>query len=142
MQYVRDLVRLGKGQTIEFEATAILGKGKEHVKWSPGLVFYKYRPSVDVTKNVKDHKAVVESCPVSVFELKSGKAVVNPKNESRCHLCGNCVEVDEGVKLNEKDDEFIFTVEPWGQLSAKEMVEEAMKIFKTKVDDFSKLLKK
>ena len=136
------IVKLGKGQTIEFEATAAMGKGQEHVKWSPGLVFYKYRPSVEVTKNVKDHKAVVESCPVNVFELKGGKATVNSKNEDRCHLCGNCVETDEGVKLNEKDDEFIFTVEPWGQLSAKEMVTEAIKIYKSKIDEFGKLIKK
>ncbi|MFC1753505.1 DNA-directed RNA polymerase subunit D [Thermoproteota archaeon] len=136
------IVKLGKGQVMEFEATAAMGRGKDHVKWAPGLVFYKYKPAVEVTKDVKDHKAVVESCPVNVFELKNNKAVVNAKNELRCHLCGNCAEVDDKVKLNEKDDEFIFTVEPWGQLSAKEMVEEAMSIFKSKVDEFSKQLKK
>jgi DNA-directed RNA polymerase subunit D len=136
------IVKLGKGQVLEFEATAAMGRGKEHVKWAPGLVFYKYNPSIDVTKDVKDHKAVVESCPVNVFELKNNKAVVNAKKEFRCHLCGNCLEADPKMKLNEKDDEFIFTVEPWGQLSAKEMVEEAMNIFKSKVDEFSKQLKK
>jgi len=136
------LAKLGKGQSLEFVATAILGRGKEHVKWSPGLVFYKYLPVVEVTKDVKDHKGVVESCPVNVFELKNNKAVVNPKNAMKCHLCGNCIEVDAGVKLNEKDTEFIFTVEPWGQLSAKEMVEEAMDIFKSKIDAFSKEIKK
>jgi DNA-directed RNA polymerase subunit D len=135
------IVKLGKGQNLEFEATAILGRGKEHVKWSPGLAFYKYKPVIEI-KNIKDHKAVVESCPVNVFELKNKKATVNAKNELRCHLCGNCAETDAGVKLNEKNDEFIFTIEPWGQLSAKEMVDEAMNIFKAKIDEFAKQLKK
>jgi len=136
------IAKLGKGQSIEFEATAVLGRGKDHVKWSPGLVFYKYKPSLEVTNSVKDHKAVVESCPVNVFELKNNKASVNKKNELNCHLCENCIETDEGVKLNECADEFIFTIESWGQLDPKEMVEEALSIFKKKTTEFSKLMKK
>ena len=40
------IVKLLEGQELEFEATAILGQGKEHSKWCPGLVFYKM-PNVD-----------------------------------------------------------------------------------------------
>lgn len=135
------IVKLGKNQSLEFEATAILGKGKEHAKWSPGLVFYKYAPAIELTKDVKEHNLIVESCPKSVFELKNKKAVVNPKRLNECHLCGACVDVDAGVKLNEKSDEFIFTIESWGQLTPKEMLDEAMNIFKNKLDVFIKAIK-
>jgi len=40
------IVKLLEGQEIELEATAILGQGKEHSKWCPGLVYYKM-PNVD-----------------------------------------------------------------------------------------------
>ena len=40
------IVKLLEGQELEFEATAILGQGKEHSKWCTGLVFYKM-PNVD-----------------------------------------------------------------------------------------------
>ena len=40
------IVKLLEGQEVELEATAILGQGKEHSKWCPGLVFYKM-PNVD-----------------------------------------------------------------------------------------------
>jgi len=40
------IVKLLEGQELEFEATAILGQGREHSKWCTGLVFYKM-PNVD-----------------------------------------------------------------------------------------------
>jgi DNA-directed RNA polymerase subunit D len=40
------IVKLLEGQEIELEATAILGQGKNHSKWCPGLIFYKM-PNVD-----------------------------------------------------------------------------------------------
>ena len=36
------LVWLNSGHELEFEAVAILGKGKTHTKWSPGLATYNY----------------------------------------------------------------------------------------------------
>ena len=35
------LIYLGQGQEVEIEAWAVVGKGKEHVKWQPGHAFYK-----------------------------------------------------------------------------------------------------
>lgn len=35
------IVKLLKDQELELVAKAVLGKGKDHAKWSPGLAFYK-----------------------------------------------------------------------------------------------------
>lgn len=35
------LIYLAAGQEVEIEAWAVMGKGKEHVKWQPGHSFYK-----------------------------------------------------------------------------------------------------
>lgn len=40
------IVKLLEGQELEFEATAILGVGKEHSKYATGLIYYKM-PNVD-----------------------------------------------------------------------------------------------
>jgi DNA-directed RNA polymerase subunit D len=40
------IVKLLEGQELELEATAVLGQGKTHSKWCPGLVYYKM-PNVD-----------------------------------------------------------------------------------------------
>ena len=44
------IVKLLKGQELELGATAVLGKGKYHAKWIPGLVYYKYKPSIDIAE--------------------------------------------------------------------------------------------
>jgi DNA-directed RNA polymerase subunit D len=41
------IAELGEGQKLEFSAIAHLGRGKDHAKWQPALVSYKYTPSDD-----------------------------------------------------------------------------------------------
>jgi DNA-directed RNA polymerase subunit D len=73
------IVELLEGQELEFEAIAILGNGKEHVKWSAGHMFY--------------------------------------------------------TQVEGKDDEFVLTIEPWGQLSAPEMLKQSVSILNKKIKE-------
>lgn len=137
------VVKLIKGQALELEATAVLGTGKDHAKWSPGLAFYKYKPVIEIKKGVKDPKAVADSCPVDVFTAKSKDLAINKDNLMKCHLCGACTDVDpEHIKLNESDKDFVFTVESWGQLSPKQMVSVAVELIQKKCDEAVKLVGK
>ncbi|MBW2964841.1 DNA-directed RNA polymerase subunit D [Candidatus Woesearchaeota archaeon] len=137
------IVKLIKGQTLELEATAVLGKGKEHSKWTPALAFYKYKPVIDIKKGVKDPKAVADSCPVDVYSVKNKELVINDDAMNKCHLCGACADVDpEHIKLNESDKDFIFTVESWGQLAPAEIVSTAVELMKKKCDDVISLIGK
>jgi DNA-directed RNA polymerase subunit D len=79
------IVKLLEGQELELEATAILGQGKEHSKWCPGLVFYRM-PNVD-------------------------------------------------------GDEYIFTIESWGQLTPKEIAVKAIDIYDKELEEFAELVK-
>lgn len=135
------IVKLLKGQELELEATAVLGKGNHHAKWVPGLVYYKYKPMV-VVGEVKNPEAVVEACPKGIFEIKGNKLEVIKDKLLDCTLCEACVDVEENIKLNFNDREFIFYLESWGQLSCKEIVNRAVKIFDERLDEFSDLLKK
>ncbi len=135
------LVKLLKGQELELEATAMLGNGKDHAKWVPGLIYYKYKPTIDVG-DVKNPGAVVEACPLDIFEIKNDKLLVIKDRLLKCTLCEACVNIDENIKLNYTDKEFVFYMESWGQLTCKEIVNEAVKIFDEKLDEFSGSLKK
>jgi len=79
------IVKLLEDQELEFEATAVLGQGKDHSKWCPGLIYYKM-PDVD-------------------------------------------------------GDEYIFTVESWGQLTPKEIVVKAINIYDKELEEFAELVK-
>jgi DNA-directed RNA polymerase subunit D len=136
------IVKLIKGQTLELEATAVLGKGKEHAKWSPALAFYKYKPVIDIKKGVKDPKAVADSCPVNVYSVKNKELVINKDNLLKCHLCCACTDVDpEHIKLNESSSDFVFILESWGQLLPKEIVSTAVDAMQKKCDELVKLIK-
>jgi DNA-directed RNA polymerase subunit D len=135
------IVKLLKNQDLELEGVMILGKGKEHTKWSPCLCYYKYKPVIEITKSVSNAEELVKVCPLNVFELKNNKLSINKDNLLKCHLCKACVDVSDAVKLTEKDDEFIFYIESWGQLNSKEIAVEALNIFKEQLQDFEKELK-
>lgn len=136
------IVKLIKGHTLELEATAVLGRGKEHAKWCPGLAFYKYKPVIDIKKGSPDPKAVADSCPVDVFSVKNKELTINKDNLLKCHLCGACTDADpQHVKLNESSSDFVFIVESWGQLPVKDIVTKAIEIIQSKCDDVVKLVK-
>ena len=128
-----------KNQEIEAEMTAVLGRGKVHAKWIPAHVFYKYLPVIEIGKNIENPQEIADSCPVDVYEVKSGKLGI--KNLNACHLCGNCVDVSEGkVKLNEKDTDFIFYIESFGQLDVDEIVDEAIGIIESQLTELDNQL--
>lgn len=137
------ITKLLKGQKLELEATARLGKGREHMKWSPGHVYYRYMPVIEIAKQPKNPEQFAKLCSQKVFDMKSGKISVNKDNMLNCHLCKACVDAEPGViRLAESDKDFIFFIEPWGQLSAKQMVSEAFDIFEKKLDEFAEKIDK
>ncbi len=90
-----------KDKELVLEATAILGKGKEHMKFAPGLCYYVNAPVK--FKNLDDLK-------------------------------------DESQEVSK--DKFIFFIESWGQLSCKEMVDEALRILDKKLEEIGKKIVK
>lgn len=133
------IIKLLKGQEVELEATAVLGRGKDHVKWSPGHVWYKYKPVVDIKKNPENADEIAKRCPLDVFDSKNKKLSINKDNYLDCTLCGECVDLSAGdIKLGESGEDFVFFVESFGQLSCKEMVQRAMDEFGEDLDDLAK----
>jgi len=135
------IVKLLKGQQLEFEATAQLGRGSDHAKWQPCLAFYQQRPIVEIKGSIDDPGKLVETCPVNVFTLKNNKAVVSKDDVLRCHLCAACTDVfGKNIEVSTAND-FIFTVESWGQLSAKHILLKAVELLGQHVEELGKALK-
>ena len=130
------IVKLLKKQDLEFQGIAVLGKGKDHIKFSPGIVHYQGVPEIRVMKN---SERVSKICPKKVFDYSGGKLKV--KDEMKCNLCMACAEQGE-VEVKGSSKDFIVSVESFGQLTPKEMFIAAVEIFDKKLDEFSKLLAK
>lgn len=133
------IVKLLKDQELEFSAKAVLGKGRDHAKFSPGILYYKSYPQIKITQQ-KDAKKIYDVCPRKVFKLEGNNLKVDD-NEA-CILCNACVNESNSVEVKGSETDFIFNLESWGQLKPKEILNEAVKIYEEKLDEFGKLVNK
>ncbi|MBI2650940.1 DNA-directed RNA polymerase subunit D [Candidatus Woesearchaeota archaeon] len=134
------IVKLLKGQSLELEATAVLGKGKMHTKWSPCLAYYKHKPIIEIG-NVKNPEEVVEATHGNIFEIKNGKLEVIKDNLFKYDLAGVVEEVSKGEVKIKYDNDIIFYIESWGQLSCKEILNKSIDIFNETFDEFNEEIK-
>lgn len=128
-----------KGQEIEAEMTAVLGQGKDHMKFSPGLPYYHSDFEFKQSKKLDNADEIAKKCPAGVFKAEGGKLI--PLDETKSHLYETCLEFTNDVSVEEKPDEIIFTMESWGQLSPKEILVKACETFTEQIDEFEKAFK-
>lgn len=137
------IAKLLKGQELELEATAVLGQGKEHMKWSPGLIWYKHKPQITINDSrLKNAEACAQACPASVFEAQNEKLKINRENEPNCHLCQACTDISKGaITVENNPDEFIFNIESWGQLNPAEIAINAATMLIETLEELDEKLK-
>ncbi len=132
------VMKLLEGQAIEIIATARLGRGKEHAKYSPGLVIYRGVPQLEVTKD-----ANVKVCMDALGDVLEKKGTglgikdITRWNEAHEEMCEA-----NGVAVTSSKEDFMFTIESWGQLPPREIMTQALTIFETKLSDFESGIKK
>jgi len=125
---------LEEGQEIELIATATLGKGVQHAKYSPGLCYYR-----DLVE-IKSAKAEVEKI------IRESKGVIKPEKKGNSWVCdlpeSDVDKIKEIDKESIKDaGEIIIFIESWGQISAKDILSGAVDVLGKNLDMFEKLIK-
>ncbi len=135
------LVKLKEGQRIKLEIEAMMGKGKNHVKWQPVNAFYK-NPAKITSKTTSNAKKIAESCPKKLLKVKSNKVILDdPKLE--CDLCAKCRDESNGaITLTHDEKTFIYNIENHGNLNNKEIITETVKEIQKKLNEIKKELKK
>lgn len=132
------ITKLLEGQTLKFEAKAILGNGKIHAKFVPGFMFYINVPRFKV-KDAKEAKKVAEeSNGVLECDGKKLTLVDYSKADFAVSLLENNPEVAE---IEMSNNEFIVTIESWGQLSLKDLMSRTIEVFDTELDELESEIK-
>jgi len=135
------LTLLRKGQEIELVAEARLGKGVDHAKYSPGLVWTRAVPHIELPKDKNGCKPCAKTCPKDVYQIEPK---VEIKNLMNCDLCMACVEECEKqggknpIKVWGDEKDTIFEIESWGQLTPKEIFIGASTALKKNIEEFLK----
>lgn len=133
------LVLLLKGQELELQATAILGKGKEHTKWGPCLVWHTFEPTLSINTKSPMLEKMKQLYPPQIFD-KNGKI------DKAAILDNNLIDAVDGVcddviKVEYNEKNIIVHMESWGQLDCKTIVQKAVELFDEQLDAFEAALK-
>ncbi len=131
------LTIVDKNQEVTVVAKAKQGKGVEHSKYSPGLVFYKILSKIDIAKDAEKRQELATIYP-DVFSFEAGKLTV--KNEWKFDLDVQDLKEFEGIKVT-PTEEIVYTIESYGQISAEEIFEGAVKALNKNLDEVAKALK-
>jgi DNA-directed RNA polymerase subunit D len=133
---------LKKGQELEILATARVGKGSQHSKFSPGLMFYRDVMNIKIDKECP--KEVVNACPKKLLKVDNGKVCIT--DEYECDLCEECIEF---CRKRGKDSiqmiptgELIVTIETFGQISEGEIFKRAIETLEKDLAEIAKKISK
>ncbi len=133
---------LKKGQELEILATAKVGKGNQHTKFSPGIMFYRDAVKIKIDKECP--KEIVNACPKKILRIEGAKVGVT--NENECDLCEECTDFlrKKGKESIEfiPTKELIITVESFGQISEEEMFKRAIETLEKDLTEVSKKISK
>ncbi len=132
------LVKLSEGQAPLIYATAQLGTGREHAKWTPvcGVGFFKYPKLTFHHQKIDDPQMIAKSCPRNLLFVEGSKVVI-PHPED-CPACMGCVEAGEGsVEVDFEPNSFVFFFETDGSLTALRALKEALKILRARFEAMS-----
>ena len=131
------IVLLADGQTLELVARAKAGKGIDHAKFMPGLVYYKHLPKIKISAEGEKQTELVSLYP-GVFEMYGEKIKV--KDAWKCDLDDGDMKEYPGVEIS-FDNNLVFAIESWGQIEAKKIFVEACKALKGNLSEVSKAIK-
>lgn len=137
------IMYLKQGEQIDLEAEAVYGNGLDHAKFVPAHVFYHFYPIIDIKKDsIKNAAEIAEKCPVSLFEVSGNKLSIKKGMTESCILCKACEDLagKDYIEISSDPKRIIFEIESWGQLTVKEIIDEAIDELENEVEEISKAI--
>jgi len=118
------IVILDKEQELEIVGDARLGKGIEHIKYSPGLVYFKHNLDPEALD--------------FVYVDETGKVIYD---EEELDLTKLSEEQKNKIKKLKEANELIFSIESWGQIPPKDIFLRAIEALDENLEELNKLIK-
>jgi len=119
------ITTLDKGQELLFTATVGLGRGAEHAKFSPGLMFY--RNSVGITMDREFLEEVRKVLPDAEIKERGNKiTILDNKKREVADVCEGIANKKKKKAEISSGEELIISLESFGQLDAKDIFNESI----------------
>jgi len=124
IDYKLPIVILSDEQEIELIAYAKLGKGIEHVKYSPGLIYYRHNLEPDIL----DFVNIDAEGKISYDDDELKEKGLSDEHINRIKKIKNC-------------DELLFTIESWGQIEVKNIFPKIIEVLDENLEELNKAVK-
>ena len=131
---------LDKDQEIELVGVTKAGKGVEHVKFSPGLMFYRNVTKTKINKNLLEE--VKKICPDCKVEEKGDKIIITDDGTKEIAdlIEGIANKADKKAEV-EVEKELVITLESFGQMDLKDIFTKSVDALKKDLAEVPKKIK-
>ena len=131
------ITALAKNQELQLTATVKAGKGFEHAKFSPGIMFYRNVSEITLDKEFYDE--IKEIVPEDRIKEKGNKITIvdNKKKDVADVVEGICNRRGKKAEIEEKD-ELVITLESFGQMDVEDILKKSVQILKKDLNEVSK----
>lgn len=131
---------LDKGQELEIKATLKVGKGSEHAKFSPGLMFFRNSAELKMDKKFKEK--IKKICPnANIKESGNQIIILDDGEEEISDVCSGIAEKSGEKPEIKENPELIIKLESFGQISPEAIFEKSIDELRKDLEDVSKKLK-
>lgn len=131
---------LDKGQELEIKATLRVGRGSEHAKFSPGLMFFRNVLELKIDKKFKEK--IKKICPnANIKESGNQIIVLDDGEEEISDVCSGIAEKSGEKPEVKENSELIIKLESFGQISPEAIFEKSIDELRKDLEDVSKKLK-
>jgi len=131
---------LNENQELQIVSTVKPGKGADHSKFSPGLLFYRRVTEISMDDDLFEE--VKKACPE--HDVKKGNkkiVVVDDKKNEISDICEElCKEKKKSLEITPKD-ELVISIESFGQMDVKDIFKNSVQALKKDLEEVSKKLK-
>jgi len=131
---------LTKDQELELTANVKAGKGDEHARFSPGLMFYRGIAEIIMDKEFRGE--IQKVCSDNEIKEKGDKIIViDNKEKEICDVCEGICERAKKKSETSYGDELIISIESFGQIDAKDIFKKSIGVLKKDLAEVSKKIK-
>ena len=131
---------LNRDRELKIKGTTKMGTGREHAKFSPGILFY--RDVTEINLDQEYEKEISAVFPKNEIKTKGNKIVLlDDKEKTILDFCeGLAQKGKKNIEVKETGN-LLFTVESFGQMAPEEIFKKATEVLKKELESIPKKLK-
>src|SRR3989344_790044 len=135
------ITTLSEGQELQLVAFVKAGRGAEHAKFSPGLMFYRNVSEITLDKEFSDE--IKKTFPEADIKEKGNKImVIDNKKREILDFCEGIASKRRKKAEVETGSELVITIESFGQMTPEDMFKKSIEVLRKDLASVQKNLDK